>query len=81
MESQYPLKFILSKFYTYIHYIAFINPIYHKNLLQCSYVDVQGREMASICSESTQAKGLRNTKSESKKTPTKTNKLFFHKKK
>lgn len=38
-------------------------------------MDVQGREMESICSESTQAKGLRNTRSETKKNPTKTNKL------
>lgn len=44
-----------------------MNTIYHKNLLQYAHVDIQGREIASICSESTQAKGLRNTRSETKK--------------
>lgn len=69
--------YILSKFYTYIYthiILTFINPIYHKNLLKCSYVDFQGREVASICSESTQVKGLRNTRSDTKKSK-KTNKL------
>lgn len=40
-----------------LYQITFINPMYHKNLLlKCSNVDFQGREIASIYSESTQLK-------------------------
>lgn len=42
--------------------------MYHKALvLKCSYVDFQGREMTSVCSESMQAKELRNTRPGRKK--------------
>lgn len=52
------------------------NDLYGKNLLKCSYAAFQGREMASICSKSSQARELRNTRPGRKKKKTRKKRLW-----